>query len=276
VARPQLAPLLDSNKNNCAWYGNHLVSEALEDWCLTKGYRDEQRIVIQEAEDWSNVKWFKPLHRHHKRYRIKQSIRISKIRDFSMPVRYFVTLTIDPKKVSNDFQAYKLLTDTWRKIYYRLKRKFPRLQALRCVEPQKTGNPHMHLLLFGCHIPQYLKWARSMYQFAGGYIKIEPARAGNKGAASYVGKYLTKGLKNDFCLAFLTRWKSQTLTVSGSLLRKFLGPLLEKKGKSKWVFVDYTTDYGDCCVKLGEDLAELIYYPQEKGPPVPDWSFIRP
>ena len=85
----------------------------------------------------------------------------------------------------------------------------------------------MHLLLFGCRIPKLNRWASQMYKISSGWIEIEPARAGNKGAASYLGKYLMKGLKNDFTLAFLTRWKSQTLTASGTELRAFLGSIIE-------------------------------------------------
>jgi len=275
VVRAQLRPLLDSNKNNCSqWYGSHLVSEAIEEWWMTKGYRDNQRILIQKADDLGDIKWFRPLHRHHKKYRVKQSIRINKIRKFSMPVRYFATLTVDPKRVDNDRQAYDYLLNSWRKIYHRLKRKFPRLQVLRCVEPQKNGNPHMHLLLFGCHIPKLNRWASQMYKISSGYVKIEPARAGNKGAASYLGKYLMKGLKTDFTLAFLTRWHSQTLTASGTKLRAFLGPLLDNSSTGKWIFVEFTTDYGDACIKLTEELAELMYYPPENGPPMQESAFI--
>ena len=277
MVRAQLSPLLDSNKNNCSqWYGSHLVSQAIEEWTMTKCHRDDQRILIQRADDLGDIKWFRPLHRHHKKYRVKQSIRINKIRKFSMPVRYFATLTVDPKRVDNDRQAYDYLLNSWRKIYHRLKRKFPRLQVLRCVEPQKNGNPHMHLLLFGCRIPKLRSWASQMYKISSGYIKIEPARAGNKGAASYLGKYLTKGLKDDFTLAFLTRWRCQTLTASGTELRAFLGPLLDNSSTGKWIFVEFTTDYGDACVKLGEQMADVIYYPQEKGPPSLEMPFICP
>ena len=275
MVRAQLRPLLDSNKNNCSdWYGSHLVSEAIEEWAMTKSYRDNQRILIQKADDLGDIKWFRPLHRHHKKYRVKQSIRINKIRKFSMPVRYFATLTVDPKRVNNDRQAYDYLLNSWRKIYHRLKRKFPRLQVLRCVEPQKQGQPHMHLMLFGCNIPKLRSWASKMYKISSGYIKIEPARAGNKGAASYLGKYLMKGLKNDFTLAFLTRWGSQTLTACGTELRVFLGPLLDNSSTGKWIFVEFVTDYGDACIKLTEELAELMYYPPENGPPTPESAFI--
>ena len=113
-----------------------------------------------------------------------------------------------------------------------------------------------------------------MYKISSGYIYIEPARAGNKGAASYLGKYLNKGLKDDFTLAFLTRWKSQTLTASGTELRAFLGPLLDNSSTGKWIFVEFTTDYGDACIKLTEELAELMYYPPENGPPVSESAFI--
>ena len=273
-----LNPLLDSNKNNCSddWWGPHLISQVAEDWAMTKSYRDDQRILIQRADDLGNFKWFKPLHRHHKKYRVKQSIRINKIRKFSMPVRYFATLTVDPKRFSNDLQAYDDLLNSWRKIYHRLRRKFPRLQVLRCVEPQKQGQPHMHLMLFGCNIPKLKSWASEMYRISSGYIRIEPARAGNKGAASYLGKYLTKGLKNDFTLAFLTRWRCQTLTVSGKQLREFLGPLIDYDPSGEWVFYCFLSSYGDACIELSEEFAELIYYPLENGPPIPENPFIRP
>jgi len=83
-------------------------------------------------------------------------------------------------------------------------------------------------------------------------------------------------LKDDFTLAFLTRWRCQTLTASGTELRAFLGPLLDNSSTGKWIFVEFTTDYGDACVKLGEQMADVIYYPQEKGPPSLEMPFICP
>ena len=40
--------------------------------------------------------------------------------------------------------------------------------------------------------------------------------------------------------------------------------------------MEFTTDYGDACVKLGEEMAEMIYYPPEKGPPNPEMPFHMP
>ena len=59
-------------------------------------------------------------------------------------------------------------------------------------------------------------------------------------------------------------------------IKSVFGPLLSKNNTGKWIFVEFTTDYGDACVKLGEEMAEMIYYPPEKGPPNPEMPFICP
>ena len=52
------------------------------------------------------------------------------------------------------------------------------------------------MLYFGIFIFQnYLKWASDTYPISAGWIDIQPIRAGNKGAVSYLAKYLGKGLK---------------------------------------------------------------------------------
>ena len=270
MVRAQLRPLLDSNKNNCppsTWEGPKLVREIEWEWAEIKAYRDAQRVVLQHKDDPSKVKWFKPLHRHQKKYRIKQSVRIGKLRKYHRRARYMMTLTVNPRRFNNDIEAYDGLKRSWFKIYKRLKRINPEVQGLRATEPQKSGNPHMHIILWNIHIPKYKLLASQLYKISSGYVKIEPVRLGNKGAVSYLGKYLTKGTKEDVVIGSLTRWKAQTLTVFGKELRTFLGPLIENTSTGEWELWDFVCNYDDCTHKMGEEMAESIYSTPEKGPP---------
>ena len=52
--------------------------------------------------------------------------------------------------------------------------------------------------------------------------------------------------------------------------------LVYDSSTGKWIFVEFTTDYGDACIKLTEELAELMYYPPEKGPPMTESVLICP
>ena len=271
MVRAQLRPLLDSNKNNCplsTWEGPKLIREIEWEWAEIKAYRDAQRVVLQRKGDPSDWKAFKPLHRHQKKYRIKQSVRIGKLKKYHRRARYMMTLTVAPRRFNNDIEAYNGLKRSWFKIYKRLKRINPEVQGLRATEPQKSGNPHMHIILWNIHIPKYKLLASQLYKISSGYVKIEPVRLGNKGAVSYLGKYLTKGTKEDLVIGSLTRWKAQTLTVFGKELRTFLGPLIENKSTGEWELWDFVCNYDDCVHKMGEEMAESIYSTPEKGPPM--------
>ena len=277
MVRAQLRPLLDSNKNNypvSTWEGPELVREIEWEWAEVKAYRDAQRIVIQRKGEPSDWKAVKPLHRHHKKYRVKQSVRLGKLRKYHRRARYMMTLTVDPRRFNNDFEAYEGLKRSWFKIYKRLKRRNPEVQLLRATEPQKSGNPHMHVILWNIHIPNFLKYASELYKVSSGYVKIEPIRLGNKGAVSYLGKYLTKGTKESLVIGSLTRWKAQTLTVSGKELREFLGPLITHKPTGEWELWDFVCNYDDCIHKMGEEMAEDIYCTPEKGPPMQESALI--
>ena len=277
MVRAQLRPLLDSNKNNyplSTWEGPELVKEIEWEWSEIKSHRDAQRIVIQRKGDPSDWKAFKPLHRHQKKYRVKQSVRLGKLRKYHRRARYMMTLTVNPRRFNNDIEAYEGLKRSWFKIYKRLKRINPEVQLLRATEPQKSGNPHMHIILWNIHIPKYKLLASQLYKISSGYVQIEPVRLGNKGAVSYLGKYLTKGTKKDLVMGSLTRWKAQTLTVSGKELREFLGPLITHKPTGEWELWDFLCSYDDCIHKMGEEMAESIYCTPEKGPPMTESTLI--
>ena len=272
----KLRPLLDSNKNNCPWEGPELAKRINFEFMHIRNKRDGQRIIFQNKKDPSILKFSKPLHRHHKLYRIKQSIRIQKLKQYHRRARYMLTLTVNPRKYKDDISAYNGLRDSWIKIHKRLKRINPDVQVLRATEPQKSGNPHMHSILWNINIPKYKLLASKLYEISSGYVKIEPIRYGNKGAVSYLGKYISKGTKDNFVLGCLTRWKAQTLAVSGKELRQFLGPLIQGKSTGEWKLGEFVGSLDEATILFGVVFANRLYGIKELEPPDPEPDFIRP
>ena len=253
-----------------------MVNQIEWEYADIKSKRDAQRVIIVNKQDPANFKYFKPLHRHQKKYRVKQSVRIGKLKKYHRRARYMMTLTVNPRNYYDDFTAHDGLKDSWNKIRKRLQRISPEVQGITATEPQKSGNPHMHIILWNIHIPKYKLLASKLYKISSGYVKIEPVRLGNKGAVSYLGKYIMKGTRSDFVLGCLTRWKARTLNVFGKELRLFLGPLIENTSTGEWELWDFVCSYDDCYHKMGEEMADIVYCEPEKGPPVLESPLLVP
>ena len=150
----QLKPLLDSLKNNCPseWYGPHLVREIEYEWAETKAKRDAQRIVIYPKGKMHKWIAIRPNHRHRNKYRAKQINRMQRLLDYSKRARYLITFTVDPKRFDNDRLAHEGLKKSWNLIRKRLQRINPKVQGITATEPQKSGNPHMHVILWNIYI----------------------------------------------------------------------------------------------------------------------------
>jgi len=221
-------------------------------------------VVIEKRSEPGTVTWFSPLHRHQPRYRNKQRNRVARLQEYQRQARYLLTLTVDPKRYAEDLEACAGLRAAWRKIYYRLRRRSSTLQALVVIEPQKNGQPHLHALLWGVHLPR--GWAAEMYHEVGsGYVHVAPVRHGNRAAVSYLGKYLTKA--SDLTLAAITRWKTQTLTVCGQEMREHLGPLNNEEPTGEWILILFVCSFDDAVLNFSEGFAEDMYqYPN--GPPM--------
>jgi len=207
---------------------------------------------------------------------MKQIGRIQRLIEYRKRARYFITFTVDPKRFDNDRQAHDGLKEAWNKIRKRLQRINPDVQGITATEPQKQGQPHMHVILWNIYIPKYLKWASETYPISAGRIHIKPAKAGNKGAVSYLAKYITKGTSDDFTLGCLSRWKARTLNPFGKEIRDLLGPLVVKNSTKEWEKGIFLRDYDEACYELGEEIAEMIYYPPENGPPMTESILICP
>jgi hypothetical protein len=110
----------------------------------------------------------------------------------ALGLKYFLTLTVDPKKLANSRAAVPHLRKVFNKFRFYLKRKFGTAPHYICVlEFTKAGLPHLHILL-DRYIPQ--KWISHVWALLGGGRIVYMKRVTVHNVARYLSKYLTKEL----------------------------------------------------------------------------------
>src|SRR6266404_6782618 len=83
-----------------------------------------------------------------------------------LQLKRFVTLTLDPKRLTDRKRTDRYIRKCWRKMRVSLERKFGKtVQFIGVLEFQKSGVPHLHLLV-GVYIPQ--AWLSTAWQSIGG------------------------------------------------------------------------------------------------------------
>lgn len=115
------------------------------------------------------------------------------------PWKYFLTLTIDPRKYDrHDLKKYHKDLTQWLRDYN--KRNGTAIKYLLIPEMHKDGSWHMHGFLMGLPDEQletnangYLDWPAYREKF--GYCSIDPIR-NHEAVAKYVTKYISKNLQD--------------------------------------------------------------------------------
>jgi len=115
------------------------------------------------------------------------------------PWKYFMTLTIDPRKYDrHDLKKYHQDLSQWLRDYN--KKHGTAIKYLLIPERHKDGSWHMHGFLMG--LPEehleinengYLDWPAYREKF--GYCSIDPIR-NHEAVAKYVTKYISKNLQD--------------------------------------------------------------------------------
>ena len=160
----------------------------------------------------------------------------------------FLTLTLDPKRFSSLAQAYGALLWGWNKISTAIRKKFPGFQGYaRVVETQESGNPHLHVLVYGVDFIA-IEWIRKLWEERyqlGTQINVKKIE-NDKGAIRYLLKYLLKAFsgntddtiaKADRQKALLWAVNSRGWSVSGSLISLISNRPIQTNGCSGWVFL---------------------------------------
>jgi len=106
----------------------------------------------------------------------------------------FLTLTLNPNRFSSFYQAYTGMIEGWNKIVTAIRKRYPNfIGYARVVEFQESGNPHLHIMLFGVDFVP-VEWIRELWENHYGLgTQINVKRITNdKGAIRYLLKYLLK------------------------------------------------------------------------------------
>jgi len=111
----------------------------------------------------------------------------------------FLTLTLDPKRFSSFYEAYVGMIKGWNKIITAVKKRYPNVVGCaRVVELQESGNPHLHIMLFGVNfIP--VEWIQELWEEhykLGTQINVKRI-TNEKGAIRYLLKYLLKSFRGN-------------------------------------------------------------------------------
>jgi hypothetical protein len=107
-------------------------------------------------------------------------------------LRFFLTLTLDPKKLKNPKFSVAYLRLVFNKFREYLRREFGEAPTYICIlEFTKAGVPHLHVL-FDRRIPQ--AWISSVWDSLGGGRIVFIKQVSIQRVARYLSKYLTKDL----------------------------------------------------------------------------------
>ncbi len=161
---------------------------------------------------------------------LKGIIRVCKEHDLAL----FVSLTLDPKKVSGDPIVY--LNRVWHRFIERMRRRHGRgLQYVRVIEFQRNGNPHIHTMLPRGVDHAWVKLeVRKAWEGTGGGAQVDAVVTSVRNVAAYMtkalGSYLVKELRT------VTRYERAFRRVTSSIGLR----LSRSKVVGQWV--RYTTD----------------------------------
>src|SRR5258708_23394011 len=117
-----------------------------------------------------------------------------------LQLRRFVTLTLDPKRLTDSKDTDRYIRKCWRKLRVALERKFGKtVQFIGVLEFQKSGVPHLHLLV-GVYIPQ--AWLSIAWQSTGGGKIVDIRYVDVHRVTAYLTAYLV-GEKIEHTLSWL-------------------------------------------------------------------------
>lgn len=87
---------------------------------------------------------------HKVKEKLRDFDRLWEIASSKYKFAVFLTLTLDPKTYSNLKEACKLISESWNRLMSYFTKKFGfRPTYIKILEPQDSGNPHLHVVFFG-------------------------------------------------------------------------------------------------------------------------------
>lgn len=152
------------------------------DWCYHAG-----RFVMLSKED--EYLFIRAINRFSEDYKRRLKKKLWLLRSVKWNLK--LELTLDPKMFMRLFDEFMFVDPAWARLRAWLYKRYGHFEFLKVLEVQKSGRPHLHILLSGIsHIPHeglYAVWQK----YGGGYVWVRRIE-GRIDAVSYVLKYVNK------------------------------------------------------------------------------------
>jgi len=187
---------------------NRLLEEYIED--------TSKRVIVLKHVELDEFKFLRYEHRFTKR-RLKKALRefdrIWEVASSRYNVGVFITLTMNPSTYNNMIEALDRMSKAFNRFMRFLSTKEVlglRPLYIKALEPQNSGNPHLHVVLFGVHrIMDHYKLTKFLEDMGFGSIHYEykivkdgngnwvwarsrPRDAKTNNVKDYLKKYLLK------------------------------------------------------------------------------------
>jgi hypothetical protein len=110
-----------------------------------------------------------------------------------------IELTIDPKKTMRYSDGFFLLKKGWNRLHSWLRRRYGDFPYFQVMEIQKSGRPHLHVLMSGIHWIDHVELSDVWSSYGCGeivYLKRVDSESQIK-MSSYVLKYVNKTLSSE-------------------------------------------------------------------------------
>jgi hypothetical protein len=180
------------------------------------------RCVNRFMEDYKRVLW--------KKMKLLQYI------DWDLKI----DLTLDPKRFMRLEDELLFIGKAWAKLRAWLLKRYGRFEFLCVLEAQKSGRPHLHVLVSGIPYVSHSDLSELWQKYGGGYVWVRAINS-NVNALWYVLKYVNKTIlgKDKIYASILFASNKRMFSMSQNLLTKLN---IRRNYKSKgWVF-DGTVD----------------------------------
>jgi hypothetical protein len=161
------------------------------------------RCVNRFMEDYKRVLWKKMKLLQHIEWDLK------------------IDLTLDPKRFMRLEDELIFIGKAWAKLRALLPKRYGRFEFLCVLEVQKSGRPHLHVLISGIPYIAHSDLSEIWQKYGGGYVWIKSIHS-NVNALWYVLKYVNKTIlgKDKVYASILFASNKRMFSMSQTLLTK--------------------------------------------------------
>lgn len=227
----------------------------------------ENRGIVLRNKKNDTIRAFPFKTRFSSEYYPNQARKIRQKTNFETAL--FLTLTLDPKLFTSLFGAYYGLKQAWRVLSRDMQREIMRGGSncvgwdgryMLVVEFQKSGSPHLHIILAGCRWLD-ANWVRDRWH-VGTFVKIEAVKSNRSRVVGYIAKYLTKSQVNFSHIAYLWALNGRAFSSSRGIFNQENSLTNCVSLESEWEYLG-VVDWAVC--KDWESFGDFLTYSCGRG-----------